>query len=222
MNAKNLCIAGAVAAMFAASGNAVFAQTDTTTTTSNMTVVDTTTTTAVITDKNGNPIPLDAYRLLAKPLSYNAMDIRQAREEGLSHGQIATIAKIADLSGQSFNQVASDVLAGQSFGILADRYNLRLKDVLDASDYRDQIRMYMMAYNATGKGAARTSVMASQQVWEPTTTTTTTTNTLVTPPVTTTPMAPAPNTVTPTVPNGQITPTTPNDNTAPTPTPANP
>lgn len=229
MNAKNMCLVGAVTALFAVSGSAVFAQTDTT----NMTTVDTTTT-ATITDRNGDPIPLDAYKLLGKPLSYDALDIRQAREEGLSHGQIATIAKIADMTGQSFSQVKDDVLAGNSFGILADKYNLRLEDVLDSKDYRDQIKWYMMAYNATGKGAAHTQVMASQQVWEPATTTTTITTTtpivepptVTAPPVTTVPPVvtpePMPAPVTP-VPAPQPTPVTPNDNTAPTPTaPANP
>jgi hypothetical protein len=215
MNAKNVCLVGAVTALFAVSGSAVFAQTDTT----SMTVVDTTTTSATITDRNGDPIPLDAYRLLGKRLSYDAVDIRQAREEGLSHGQIATIAKIADMTGQSFDQVKDDVLAGSSFGILADKYNLRLEDVLDSKDYRDQIRWYMMAYNATGKGAAHTQVMASQQVWEPVTTITTTTP-IVEPPTVVAPPVTAPSVVTPAP---LPTPVTPNDNTAPTPTaPANP
>src|SRR6516225_10143852 len=90
MNAKNVWLTGALAALFAVSGSAVVAQ-DASPAPS--------TTDAVIVDGFGDPVPLSDYQLLSKVKNYNVVDIQQARLEGFSFGQVAMIAKIATMTG---------------------------------------------------------------------------------------------------------------------------
>jgi hypothetical protein len=144
MNAKRVRLTGTLAALFAVSGSAVFAQDS---------AAKPSTTSAIIVDAYGDPVPLSAYQLLRKVKSYDAMDIQQARLEGFSYGQVATIAKIADLTGNPFSSISSQVLAGHTFADLASGYNLRYEDVLSAQDNRDQIKSYVTAYWTTGKNA---------------------------------------------------------------------
>jgi uncharacterized surface protein with fasciclin (FAS1) repeats len=165
MNKRNMCLIAAAAAMVALAPSAVRAdETATTTTTS------TTTTTEFVpiniptiapppTGPNGEPIN---YTVLAGK-NYDAVDLNQARAEGFNDHDIAVIAKIADKSGRSFGEVKQRVLSGQSFPSLAEEYNLRLADVLDASDYQAQIAEYRVAYDTTGENDVRNLVAASQE-----------------------------------------------------------
>jgi hypothetical protein len=158
MNTKTLCLTGALAALFAVPGNAVFAQS---------TMVIPSTNAAIIVDGYGDPVPLQDYQLLSKTRSYDLMDIQQARLEGFSFGQVAMIAKIADMTHKPFSEISAQVLAGHTFANIADRYNLRYEDVLDAQAYRDQIRSYVTAYCVTGYRPVVTRVEAMQQVYQP-------------------------------------------------------
>lgn len=156
MNAKNVWLTGALAALFAVSGSAVVAQ-DASPTPS--------TTDAVIVDGYGDPVPLSDYQLLGKVKGYNLMDIQQARCEGFSYGQVAMIAKIATMTGQPFSSISDQVLAGHTFADIAASNGIRYQDVLDAQQYRDQIKYYATAYWTTGKNAVPTHVEAVKSAY---------------------------------------------------------
>jgi uncharacterized surface protein with fasciclin (FAS1) repeats len=108
---------------------------------------------------NGQPI--DYTVLVNSPFDYT--DLCQAHAEGFSDREIAVIAKISAESGAPFEDIAHEALAGQSFPTIADRYNLRLYDVLDASDYQDKIRDYKAAYRNTGANDVKNLVASEQQ-----------------------------------------------------------
>jgi uncharacterized surface protein with fasciclin (FAS1) repeats len=189
MNVRNMGLVAAAAAMIALAPSMTRAQDNSVNTTNSGTSTTTTTTSTTETTTefvpinipniappptgpNGEPIN---YTVLAGK-SYDYMDLNQARAEGFSDHDIAVIAKIADKSGMPFNAIKHMALDGQAYPTIADRYNLRLADVLDANDYESQIADYRVAYETTGENAVRNLVAAYQEQYgTPTYNTTTTT-----------------------------------------------
>ncbi len=87
------------------------------------------------------------YSLLSSPY-YDYVDLKTAMARGYSLGQIAVISKIARLTGLPFRFVTDRVSTGRTFALLASDYNLRLGDVLDASDERARIEEYLRLYES--------------------------------------------------------------------------
>jgi len=174
---RNMGLVAAGAAMVALAPSVARAQdnsvttTTTSTTTTEFVPINIPTIAPPPTGPNGEPVN---YTVLAGK-SYDYMDLNQARAEGFSDRDIAIIAKIADKSGMSFDTIKHEALNGLAFPTIADRYNLRLGDVLDASDYQAQIADYRVAYETTGANAVRNLVAASQEEYIPTSTYSTTT-----------------------------------------------
>ncbi|MDQ2799758.1 MAG: fasciclin domain-containing protein, partial [Armatimonadota bacterium] len=87
------------------------------------------------------------YSILSNP-NYDYVDLEQAKARGLSDDQIATIAKIAIKSGRSFSTVSRAVQRGETFPALAAEYNLRLGDVYSADKEKQQIADYISTYES--------------------------------------------------------------------------
>lgn len=177
MVTKNLWLTGCVAAALAATTSASFADSA---------------------DASTPMIPASSYALLGNQ-TFTGIDLNQAKAEGFSDSEIATMAKIAGKSGMTFSEIKDRVQSGASFGVLADQYNLRLKDVWDNQDYKDKIEQYKMAWAATGRDALKQKVMGSQETYHssstwsaPAPTTTPAPNNTTPAPMTTTPATPAP------------------------------
>lgn len=98
------------------------------------------TTTSTLTQTND-------YSLLSSPY-YDYVDLKTAMARGYSLGQIAVISKIARLTGLPFRFVTDRVSTGRTFALLASDCNLRLADVLDASDERARIEEYLRLYES--------------------------------------------------------------------------
>ena len=94
------------------------------------------------------------YSLLLNP-HYNYLDLWQAHNRGLSDSQVASASKIAQATGQPFNEVVQKILAGQTFTTLAWNDNLPLADILDTSDEADRIARYQATYQTTGTYAMK-------------------------------------------------------------------
>jgi uncharacterized surface protein with fasciclin (FAS1) repeats len=84
---------------------------------------------------------------------YDYIDLMAARTAGYSEDEVATISKISMASGVPFRTILGEVQQGQTFAMLADRYNLRLEDVRDVTDEKASIANFIAAYDATGKNA---------------------------------------------------------------------
>ncbi|MGO8670913.1 MAG: fasciclin domain-containing protein [Capsulimonadaceae bacterium] len=107
--------------------------------------------------------PID-YTILANPvLDYT--DIQQASMEGYTDSEIATMAKIAYLSGQRLDTILDFVRDGMTFGDIADKYGLSYYDVRRNREWKDRIREYRVAYETSGTGDVRMMVAASRQVY---------------------------------------------------------
>jgi uncharacterized surface protein with fasciclin (FAS1) repeats len=91
------------------------------------------------------------------------MDLNQARAEGFNHREIATIAKLADEAGTSFDQIKLLVQGGNTFPTIADTYNVDYFTLNDVRDYEQQIEAYRLAYEHSGAAEVRQLVAASQQ-----------------------------------------------------------
>lgn len=155
MNSKNPIIAGAIAAALSFCGVGAFAQDSTTTTTT------TTTTTWSVPTYSMPSVPLSSFMLLNKKMNFDYTDLEQAKAEGYSERQVATMAKIADKSGQPFSQIRVLVDAGYSFASIAEMFNGNLYDIYHVSDYKDLIRDYKTAYEATGYNSVKSMVAGS-------------------------------------------------------------
>jgi hypothetical protein len=94
------------------------------------------------------------YRILADPdLSY--FDIKRAEAYGMTDDQIAQAAKLAHYGMVPMSQVLNQVEDGRTMADLAMEYGVSLSDVMDASDWRDRIDNYVVAYDNTGWGELR-------------------------------------------------------------------
>ena len=141
-------IAGAVAAMLAASTAGVRAQ-DASTTSPPAT---TTAAPSSAAPMSGGMMPSSTgidYSLLSNP-NYDYINLMQAKARGLSDSQIATIAKISSESYTPFPEVARAVERGQTFAGLAAEYNLKLADVYEADKEKQQIAEYISLYESVG------------------------------------------------------------------------
>lgn len=170
MKIQNLCLAGAVAAAFLSiSASAVNAADMTTTdTTTNATApttntiaptADTTSTTSTTTmtpaampANSMMPMGTIDYKTLIHPM-WDYTDLQGAKAYGLTDMETATVAKIAWKTGWTFNDVLAMVQRGESFGFIAQKANMKLADVMDASDTWDKISAYKMAYEHSGQKA---------------------------------------------------------------------
>jgi len=89
------------------------------------------------------------YHLLNNP-HYDYVDLQQAKARGLSDSQIATIAKIASMTGMSFREVSAAVERGETFPMLATEYNLKINDVYENDKEKQQIANYITTYESIG------------------------------------------------------------------------
>ncbi len=99
-------------------------------------------------------LPTD-YKILNNKY-FDAVNLEQARARGLSDSEIASIVRIAKLTGYSFDAIASSVERGATFPQLATENNLKLSDVYDVdkekqevSDY-DALSKYAMSLGKNG------------------------------------------------------------------------
>ena len=103
------------------------------------------------------------YSLLSNP-NYDYVDLKRASRLGYSDHEIASISKIARLSGQPFSFILSRVHAGRTFALLASDYNLRLGDVLDVTDEQARIARYLSLYESLDQlGTAHTAYLSTAQ-----------------------------------------------------------
>ena len=158
---RNWVLASAVAAMLAGSSLAVRAQDATGTTTTTDSTMSTTTTTGAMTggmsgDMSGG---MTDFSILSNP-NYDYKELMQAKAYGLSDSQIATISKIAKESYMPFHEISADVQRGETFPMLAGKYNLNLGSIYDVDTEKQEIANYIAAYEATGtKGGMMGSMM---------------------------------------------------------------
>lgn len=162
----------ALPALLAVLGTAAHAQ-NTTTTTTTTTTTDTSMTPMMpmmpMMDASGMLMPsmemtgpVD-YRVLYNS-PYDYIDLKLADTLGYSRSQIASIAKIARLTGLPFKYILNQVHQGRTFPWLASDYGLKLGDVLDASDEQIRIDQYLRAYNAlTTIGVVQSSMISTAQ-----------------------------------------------------------
>ena len=162
---RNWTVTAAVAAMLAASSVSVRAQ-DATPPPAPMTPAPMAPASG---DMSAAPMSSDSmatgvmdYHLLNNPF-YNYVDLMQAKNRGLSDGQIATIAKIAKKTYMPFNSVARAVERGETFPMLATEYGLNLADVYENDKQKTEIANYIAAYeslNAKPSGSMMMTDMA--------------------------------------------------------------
>ena len=166
---RNWALAGAVAAMLAASTAVVRAQDATPPTAPAAPAPAAPLTPDTTTPMSSAPMSSDAmssgtmdYHILSNP-NYDYVDLKQAKARGLSDSQIATIAKIAQKSGTPFREVSAAVERGATFPMLAGEYNLKLADVYDSEKEKQQIADYISLYESIGtkSGMSSGSMMAS-------------------------------------------------------------
>jgi uncharacterized surface protein with fasciclin (FAS1) repeats len=153
------CLAAAATMAFAVAARADVVTTTTTTTTQTSDLAAIPTILPPPLGPNGQPI--DYNCLINSPFNY--MDLQRAHDDGFSDADVARIAKISVVADVPFNDVLHQALAGQTFSTLAYRYNMRLYDVWDASDYEAKIADYKLAYEHSGKGDVPYLVAAEQQ-----------------------------------------------------------
>ena len=147
---QNWILVGAVTAMLAASTGLRAQDATTTTTPAPMAGATTTTGAAPMSGTmSGDTMGMVDYTMLnSKTLDYT--DLIAAKARGLSEDQVATVAKIAEKTGMPFRDITDAVIRGETFSKLADMYNLKLQDVMDASDEKTKIASYKMTYEMTG------------------------------------------------------------------------
>lgn len=154
---RNWAVAGAVAAMLAASTTAVRAQDANSGTMDNSNMSGGMSTMATTMSSS--------FAILNNPV-YDYIDLQQAKASGLSDSQIATIAKIAKKTGMPFRTVSAAVERGDTFASIASQSNMRLADVYDNDTEKQEISDYNTAYEAakalgTGNGSMMTGSMGS-------------------------------------------------------------
>ena len=141
MKHQNWIAAGAIAAMVAAAP-ALKAQDSTSTTTGSMST------------GMSSPAGTIDYTVLANR-TFDYLDLTQAKASGLSDNQVATVAKIAEETGQPFHSIRADLMRGESFSMLATKYNLDLADLYNVDDEKTKIDNYKAAYETTGTFALK-------------------------------------------------------------------
>ena len=87
--------------------------------------------------------------------AFDYLDLKKAQVHGYSDNQIATIAKIAEQTGERFSDVRAALGRGESFVMLAQEYNLSLADLYDVDAEKAKIENYKRAYETTGTMAMK-------------------------------------------------------------------
>lgn len=122
------------------------------------------------------PAPMSGSMSGAAPTDYSILsnryfdyvDLQQARARGLSESQIATVVKISKLTGLSFRRVSAAVERGETFPSLATQYNLRLNDVYEIDKEKQDIADYTSLYDvASSFSKASGPMMAGSMASEP-------------------------------------------------------
>lgn len=102
--------------------------------------------------------------------NYDYVDLQQAKAHGYSDSQVASIATIAAKSGYSFRTVLAAVDRGESFPMLASKYNLRIGDVYSNDKEKQEIANYMAAYESIeskGGSGGSMSMMGGDMMAKP-------------------------------------------------------
>ncbi|BDI29682.1 hypothetical protein CCAX7_17330 [Capsulimonas corticalis] len=87
--------------------------------------------------------------------TYDYADIATAKGNHYSDNQVATMLKIAKLSGQRFKDVFWALNRGETFAMLAGKYNIPYSRLRHVDAEKDEIAAFESAYLATGKTSAR-------------------------------------------------------------------
>ena len=153
---RNWAVAGAVAAMLAASTAAVRAQDATMGTMDNS---------GNMSSGSMSGGTWSNYSILNNR-TFDHVDLQQAKARGFSDSQIATTAKIAKETGMSFRMVSAAVERGETFASLAAEYGLNLGDVYSNDKEKQEISDYDSAYESekalgSGSGSMMNDSMAS-------------------------------------------------------------
>ncbi|MBV9852188.1 MAG: hypothetical protein JO250_21185 [Armatimonadetes bacterium] len=93
--------------------------------------------------------------------AFDYLDLKKAQVHGYSDNQIATIAKIAEQTGERFSDVRAALGRGESFVMLAQEYNLSLADLYDVDAEKAKIENYKRAYETTGTMAMKAMMNGS-------------------------------------------------------------
>lgn len=153
-------LSGAVAAMMAAAPSA-FAQTADTPSTPAANPTDTTPTPSAPmspgTSDSTAPMPMSGssssssdssamnlptdYKILNNRY-FDGTDVTQAKARGLSDTEIASVVRIAKLTGLSFDEIVSQVERGATFPQIATEYNLKLSDVYNVDKEKKEVSDY--------------------------------------------------------------------------------
>jgi hypothetical protein len=92
--------------------------------------------------------------------AFDYTDLLKARNSGLSDDSIATIARIAEITGLPYGEITQEVLDGQTFGDLSWTWGFDLTQVLNNQDEKTKIANYVAAYETTGRFAAKNGTSA--------------------------------------------------------------
>lgn len=143
----NWIVIGAVAAMISTTASGAGAQSNKTLTPTTIAANTMTNYTLEMSDMWHSDTP--DYTLLSNPM-YNYSQLKAAKDTGLSDNQVASVMCISMLSGVPFSETMQKVQAGKTFPEIAYEDNLKLSDVYNVDNAKQQIAAYIAAYETTG------------------------------------------------------------------------
>ncbi len=103
-------------------------------------------------------LPTD-YKILNNRY-FDSVNLEQARARGLSDNEIASIVRIAKLTGYPFDEIAGSVERGATFPQIATENNLKLSDVYNVDKEKQEVSDYDALYKYE-KGLGKDTSMAS-------------------------------------------------------------
>ena len=103
-------------------------------------------------------LPTD-YKILNNKY-FDATNLEQARARGLSDNEIASIVRIAKLTGYPFDEIAGAVERGATFPQLAVDNNLKLSDVYNVDKEKQEVSDYDALYKYEKSLGKSDSMMA--------------------------------------------------------------
>jgi len=86
---------------------------------------------------------------------FDFFDLNAAKAHSLSDQQIATILKIARLSGEPFHVIGAAVYRGGTFRQIAWDHNVPYPALKNVAQEEDDIASYTAAYQSTGSAGER-------------------------------------------------------------------
>lgn len=143
----NWIVVGAVAALVSTTGSGAFANTAKAPAPTPIAANMMTNYTMEMSDMDSSATP--DYSLLSDPM-FNYTQIKAARASGLSFSQVASVLRISRLAGVPFSETMQKIQAGKTFPEIAYEDNLKLSDVYNVDNEKQQIGSYMAAYRTTG------------------------------------------------------------------------